>query len=223
MRRLQVKHALVSAISYPYHTRMSEALQIERGEQGHFAPLYERHEIIDQIVYRLREGEPLAAICREPGMPSAHTVRLWMDQDEGAAHAIARARELGEEAIALEAQEIIDGLRPVPGVPPDASRDKARAEIRLKLLAKFNPKRWGDSQQLRHADANGEKLDTAPLVNELLATLGNTNGAPLTLINVTPGATDDTASAGYKPPEERITLRRRPVRASASSDVDDLV
>ena len=44
-----------------------------------------------------------------------------------------------------------------------------RAEIRLKLLSKWSPKRYGDAVQLRHADADGEKLDTAPLISELLS------------------------------------------------------
>jgi len=201
---------------------MSEALQQERSARGVFLPVYDRDEIIDEIVDRLRTGEPLAAICRDAGMPSADVVRRWADADPATASAIARARELGEEAIALEAQEIIDGLRPVPGVPPDASRDKARAEIRLKLLAKFNPKRWGDSTQIKHADADGNKLDTAPLVNELLSAMGGASNAPLTLINVTPNQ-DSAPASGYKPPEERIKLRRAPIVRTAASDVDDLV
>lgn len=197
-------------------------MQQERTARGVFLPMYDRDEIIDEIVERLREGEPLAAICRSPGMPSPARVRDWCDADPAAASAIARAREIGEEAIALEAQDIIDGLRPVPGVPQDASRDKARAEIRLKLLAKFNPKRWGDSTQIKHADADGNKLDTAPLVNELLSAMGGASNQPLTLINITPGQ-DAAPASGYKPPEERIKLRRAPVVRAASSDVDDLI
>lgn len=198
-------------------------MQQERTARGVFLPMYERHEILDKIIYRLREGEPLAAICRDPDMPSASVVYEWCDADPGAAGAIARARELGEDAIALDILRIADGKSPIEeGKPSDAQRDKLRVDTRLKLLAKFNPKRWGDSTQIKHADADGNKLDTAPLVNELLSAMGGASNQPLTLINVTPG--QDTAPAsGYKPPEERIKLRRAPIVRAAASDVDDLV
>ncbi len=199
----------------------AQAMQ-ERGEGGRFNALYDRFEIIDKIVEQLREGEPLAAICRQPGMPSPDAVARWCEADEGAARAIARARELGEDAIALDILRISDGLSPVPGVPQESQRDKLRVDTRLKLLAKFNPKRWGDSTQIKHADADGNKLDTAPLVNELLSAMGGASNAPLTLINVTPNQ-DSAPASGYKPPEERIKLRRAPVVRASASDVDDLV
>ena len=202
---------------------MSEALQQEREPNGAFLPVYDRFDILDKIIYRLREGEALTAICREPGMPSVALVYQWTDADPDAARAVARARELGEDAIALDILRIADGKSPIEeGKPSDAQRDKLRVDTRLKLLAKFNPKRWGDSTQIKHADADGNKLDTAPLVNELLSAMGGASNAPLTLINVTPGQTSE-ASSGYKPPEERIKLRRAPVVRASASDVDDLV
>ena len=179
---------------------------------GFIKPYENRDELIREICLRLMQGEPLAAMCREEGMPSARVVANWADGEPAISAAIAQARALGEEAIALEAQEIIDGLRPVPGVPPDAARDKARADVRLKLLAKFNPKRWGDSTQLRHADADGEKINNSGLVSELLNLMGANTQAPIEgkakLKNVTP----EPAKSVYRP---RIA---RPV-----DDVDDLV
>ena len=61
----------------------------------------------------------------------------------------------------------------------DPTRDKLRVDTRLKLLATWNPGRWGDRVQLRHANADGEKIDTTPLVNELLGLLGPGAGGPL--------------------------------------------
>lgn len=52
----------------------------------------------------------------------------------------------------------------------DASRDKARAWVRLQLLAKWDPKRYGE--RLQHADADGGKLpDNSALVSELVGLL----------------------------------------------------
>jgi len=195
---------------------MSEALQQPRNEAGQLESIYARFEIIDEIVERLSEGEPLRAICRSQGMPHWRTVYNWLDADPLAASAIARARDEGHDAIAIQALQIADDKS------GDPQRDKLRIETRLKLLAKWNPKKYGDSTQIKHADADGNKLDTAPLVNELLSAMGGASNQPLTLINVTPGQTSE-ASSGYKPPEERIKLRRAPIVRAAASDVDDLV
>lgn len=201
------------------------AIDQERNVVGQFQPIYaNRVELVVEICERLEKGEALAAICRDPDMPTARAVAYWADSDPEAASAIARARALGEDAIALECQEIMDGLRPVPGVPVDATRDKGRAWIRLQLLAKFNPKRWGDSTQLRHADADGGKLDTSPLVNELLTLLPGQSAAQPGLRNVTPGSQAQLAAPGYSELELRLRMPAyRPKVRRPPSDVDDLV
>jgi len=87
----------------------------------------------------------LREICRQEGMPAWQTVYDWMNRDENLSVAIARARELGQDAIAEDTLHIID-------YPPERGQDgkidpawvqlqKARIEQRLKLLAKWNPKR----------------------------------------------------------------------------------
>lgn len=95
-------------------------------------------ELVERICERLATGEPLAAICRDPGMPSDDTVRNWMERDESVSRDIARAREAGFDAIALEGLEIVDNTEEDP-----ASR-RVRSDYRLKLLAKWDPKRYGD-------------------------------------------------------------------------------
>ena len=195
---------------------MSEAIERPRNALGQILREFDRFETIDEIVERLAEGEPLRAICRSEGMPHWRTVYDWMSADPAASAAIARARDEGHDAIAIQALQIADDKS------GDPQRDKLRIETRLKLLAKWNPKKYGDSTQIKHADADGNKLDTAPLVNELLSAMGGASNAPLTLINVTPNQ-DSAPASGYKPPEERIKLRRAPVVRASASDVDDLV
>lgn len=211
-----MKRQLDSYVITYHFPGMSEAVDLPRANNGYFAEQYDRFELIDEIVERLADGEPLAEICRSPHMPAWRTVYHWLEADPLAAAAIARARDHGHDRIAIQALQIADDKS------GDPQRDKLRIETRLKLLAKWNPKKYGDSTQIKHADADGNKLDTAPLVNELLSAMGGASNAPLTLINVTPGQTSE-ASSGYKPPEERIKLRRAPVVRAAASDVDDLV
>ena len=106
----------------------------------------------------LADGIPLREICRQEGYPAWRTVYDWMYQDDAAGEsgvglsaAIARAREVGQDAIAeqiwveinQEPERILSegGGRVDPGY---VQWQKAKAEIGLKLLAKWNPKRYGD-------------------------------------------------------------------------------
>jgi len=107
----------------------------------------------------------------------------WLEQDEDNSRNLARARDHGFDVDAQDAIDIVDGLKPakLPDgtvIPSDITRDKARADIRLKLLGKWAPRRYGDAVQLRHADADGEKLDTAPLVTEVMTLLRGTQALP---------------------------------------------
>jgi hypothetical protein len=119
--------------------------------------------ILQEICKRLSEGETLASICRDDKMPHAGTVRDWMNGEvenidaENVSRLIARARELGFDAIAQEALDIADEtgrdtIRDENGKRnPDSewiSRSRLRVETRLKLLAKWDPKRYGEKQLL---------------------------------------------------------------------------
>ncbi len=113
-----------------------------------------------EIVARLSKGEPLAVICRDEWLPTDRTVRNWADNDAAFASDIARAREDGFDAIALEALDIADGRAPVrvEGDSP-SQRDRLRVETRLKLLSKWDPKRYGDLVKLAGADGGAIATD----------------------------------------------------------------
>jgi hypothetical protein len=82
----------------------------------------------------------------------------WMMKDPELSTAIARARDVGYDAMAEECLDIADnagndwmarldadGVQVGWQVNGDhIQRSKLRIETRLKLLAKFNPKRYGD-------------------------------------------------------------------------------
>lgn len=98
-------------------------------------------EIADEICERLSNGEPMAQICRDEGMPAARTVRDWAKQNEALAAAIACAREDGFDTIAARVRETARGKGESTA---DVQRDKLIIETDLKLLAKWDPKRYGD-------------------------------------------------------------------------------
>jgi hypothetical protein len=107
-------------------------------------------DLAESIVEQLCDGKPLAEICRADGMPTDRTVRNWMEKDAEFSSAIARARVIGFDAIAADALRISDNVKEDP-----ASR-RVRADTRLKLLAKWDPKRYGDKLDLT---SGGEKID----------------------------------------------------------------
>jgi len=84
-------------------------------------------------------------------MPAWTSVYAWAAADKTLSERIAQAREQGADAIAEEAMAIIDA-------PPErvltkngevidsgyVTWQRNRADLRLKLLAKWHPKKYGD-------------------------------------------------------------------------------
>lgn len=116
-------------------------------------------EIADEICQRLSEGEPLRQICRDERMPAWQKIYEWMMKDEVLSGAIAHARDMGYDAMAEECLIIADTpqLGQAQVMDDKGSRitiedmlghRKLQIETRLKLLAKFNPKKYGDKVQV---------------------------------------------------------------------------
>lgn len=125
---------------------------------------YEPADFIDEICIRLSDGETLRSICRSEGMPSWDVVYVWANGDDELAQRIARAREAGYDAIAMEALEIADTPKEgVSTVEDDKGvkeiredmlgHRKLQVETRLKLLAKWSPQKYGAKQEVRHSGA----------------------------------------------------------------------
>ena len=113
-------------------------------------------EIARIICEQLSEGIPLRQICREhEGFPAWRTVYDWMGRDLELSASIARARDIGYDAIAEECLQIADTLEfgqkqvmtdegTATTVEDMLGHRKLRIETRLKLLAKFHPTKYGD-------------------------------------------------------------------------------
>jgi len=128
------------------------------------------NELCDLILERLTSGILLAKVLRMPDIDVApSTFKLWRKARPDLDEAVEDARAAGFDVIASDSLDIVDGLLPVPGVPSEASRDKARADHRLKLLARYAPQLYGE--RVQHASADGSKLEASPLVLEVMALL----------------------------------------------------
>lgn len=130
---------------------------MSKSAQGIGRPTKRTPEVEAEIIRRISEGEPLAQICREDGMPGLSTVYDWEAKDEALSGAIARARIAGFDMIAQEALAIADDADP----DVDVQRSKLRIETRLKLLAKWDPKRYGEMVKTEHSGPNGGEIPFA--------------------------------------------------------------
>lgn len=110
-------------------------------------------EMVEAILEGMSKGQTLTSLCAAHGITRA-AWGVWCAADEDLRIAHARAREEGHDAIAEDCLAIADDREDDP-----ASR-RVRTDVRLKLLAKWDPKRWG------------EKVDhtvTARTVSEVIA------------------------------------------------------
>lgn len=121
------------------------------------------------IVARLSGGEPLAKICRDKGMPKVRTVSDWRAAHPEFDAAFLQARDDGFDALAAECLEIAD--QPNKRTTADGEvhesdhhRDKLRVETRLRLLSKWDPRRYGEKVQHTGADGEGP-IQIQPVLN----------------------------------------------------------
>ncbi len=109
-------------------------------------------EVGDEICKRLATGEPLAQILRSPGMPSSDAVWDWRKAHPNFGSAVARARKEGYDAIAADALAISDDLT------DDPNSRRVRLDARRWLLARWDPKRYGDRVELEHSGDVGLQI-----------------------------------------------------------------
>jgi hypothetical protein len=155
------------AIEQAMQSAGTEPQKKKTGRPSKYTP-----EIAKQMCEMLADGIPLREICRQDGFPAWQTVYDWMYRDDalgekgvGLSRAIAHARDIGYDALAEDCLRIADNpmlsekitLTEDPKTGninrsviqfDDVNARKLQVETRLKLLAKFNPKKYGDRVQL---------------------------------------------------------------------------
>ena len=121
-------------------------------------------EIANEICELLAEGNSLVRICKLPHMPNSRTVFEWLARPEHEQFALnyTRARAQMTHHLAEQCLEIAD-------LSKDPAKARLQVDARKWFASKMLPKVYGDASQVRLADANGDKLDTAPLISELMA------------------------------------------------------
>ena len=120
-----------------------------------------KEEIKVQLTSWMSEGKTLREFCRKEEMPVYATIYDWLEEDAEFSARFARARDMGHDAIAEDALRIADSIftgkkvvKQTGGGPNGDSTTiteedsvqhrKLQIETRLKLLAKWNPKKYGE-------------------------------------------------------------------------------
>lgn len=117
-------------------------------------PAKKTPKLIEEVLRRIALGETLASLARELDF-HATTWCDWVKADEALKVAYARAREAGYDALADQTLEIADGTR---AISEHVQLSKLRIDTRLKLLACWDPKRYGNKQTVDVGNKEGETL-----------------------------------------------------------------
>ena len=105
----------------------------------------------------IAHGKTLREYCRQKGNVQWRTIYNWLDKDSEFSSRFTQVRMMGADAIAEEALELIDTPPVLTGSEDSPKLDNThvnwmrnRADLRLKLLAKWFPQRYGDRVGLDH-------------------------------------------------------------------------
>lgn len=122
-------------------------------------------EVVEEVLRRLSDGEPLRHILRsDPKFPERSVWGDWCRADPELQARHNTARDEGFDAIATDCLDIADETsRDTKTVTTEGgsrevqdtewiSRSKLRIETRLKLLAKWDPRRYGEKLAIGGAD-----------------------------------------------------------------------
>ena len=120
-------------------------------------PTKKTPELIETVLSRIALGETMTSISRDLGF-SPDAWALWMKADPTLATAYYDARSIGADAIADDVLSIADSA---PLTPVDVAKARLRTDVRLKLLAKWQPDKYGDKVDVRHQGHDGGAVQVA--------------------------------------------------------------
>lgn len=130
-----------------------------QGKRGR--PTKRSSEVEERIIEGLCAGIPLTQICAADDMPEPRAVYDWLAKGDEFSSSFARARAIGFDAIAARLRETARGKGESSF---DVVRDKLIIETDLKLLAKWDPKRYGDRIAQEISGPDGGPVRTASTI-----------------------------------------------------------
>lgn len=94
-------------------------------------------QLFDRICERMAEGESLRSICKAKDMPNKRTVLRWIENDEKLAEQYSKAQN-------LRAEHYFDEIIDIADSRSDPQKTRVQIDARKWVLARMNPKKYGD-------------------------------------------------------------------------------
>lgn len=144
-------------------------------------------ELADRVCELIMDGKSLRKIEAMEFTPSRLTILKWLRENPSFQTQYAHAREEQAEALAEEILDISDEVQleyvlgddgqqiPMKLDATAVARNRLRVDSRKWIASKLKPKKYGDSTQIKHADADGNKLSFGGILEALD---GRTTGLP---------------------------------------------
>jgi len=124
----------------------------EQPKRGKGRPSKFNQELADEICHRLSLGQTMASICNDSHMPDYGTLWRWTRENGDFQEESARARETGTHALADQCIAIADD----PTLDPADKR--IRIDTRIRLIGKWNQKKYGDKIEVEANQSNNIRL-----------------------------------------------------------------
>lgn len=121
------------------------------GKHGQAPRVEFSQEIFDTICVRMAEGESLRAICKTVGMPNKRTVLRWIEKDDGIKLQYAEAQN-------LRAEHYFDQIIDIADSKADPQKTRVQIDARKWVLARMNPKKYGDRVTNEHIGGDGNPI-----------------------------------------------------------------
>lgn len=134
--------------------------------RGMATPYKYSEKIADTICERMANGETIAAICRDPEMPSASSVLRWRDANPAFDARCARARELLAQHNEQQMVDVCDAVQSGE-MPSDVAR-VVLSNLQWRA-AKSAPKLYGDKITSEITGANGGAIQLQEISINLVA------------------------------------------------------
>lgn len=95
------------------------------------------HEVFEDILFRMMNGEAITTICSDEKMPHYSVFMKWVQSDQELFDSYARAR-------AIQADYFFDQMVDIADHDPDINRARMRVDARKWHTSKISPRKYGD-------------------------------------------------------------------------------
>lgn len=109
--------------------------------------------LVDKICAEMADGKSLRAACKGAGRPDRKTFLRWVEKHEAVEKAYVQAIADREERYFEEIIEIADGKA-------DPSKTRVQVDARKWVLARMNPKKYGDRMTNELTGAGGGPIES---------------------------------------------------------------